>query len=77
MSLLVTKDCNKSLNVILLNHLKFAFILLIIISYVLCFLLLYCHFFILIISLNAESVDTLPPFSPIEGQKWLDQIFSQ
>jgi hypothetical protein len=25
----------------------------------------------------AESVATLPPFSPIEGQKWFDQISSQ
>jgi hypothetical protein len=24
-----------------------------------------------------ESVATLPPFSPIEGQKWFDQISSQ
>jgi hypothetical protein len=27
--------------------------------------------------LCAESVATLPPFSPIEGQKWFDQISSQ
>ncbi len=26
---------------------------------------------------TAESVATLPPFSPIEGQKWFDQISSQ
>jgi hypothetical protein len=26
---------------------------------------------------NSESVATLPPFSPIEGQKWFDQISSQ
>jgi len=26
---------------------------------------------------QAESVATLPPFSPIEGQKWFDQISSQ
>ncbi len=26
---------------------------------------------------NPESVATLPPFSPIEGQKWFDQISSQ
>jgi hypothetical protein len=25
----------------------------------------------------SESVATLPPFSPIEGQKWFDQISSQ
>jgi hypothetical protein len=27
--------------------------------------------------LSPESVATLPPFSPIEGQKWFDQISSQ
>jgi hypothetical protein len=27
--------------------------------------------------LLSESVVTLPPFSPIEGQKWFDQISSQ
>ncbi len=27
--------------------------------------------------LHSESVATLPPFSPIEGQKWFDQISSQ
>ncbi len=26
---------------------------------------------------STESVATLPPFSPIEGQKWFDQISSQ
>jgi hypothetical protein len=26
---------------------------------------------------SPESVATLPPFSPIEGQKWFDQISSQ
>ncbi len=26
---------------------------------------------------SSESVATLPPFSPIEGQKWFDQISSQ
>jgi hypothetical protein len=26
---------------------------------------------------HAESVATLPPFSPIAGQKWFDQISSQ
>jgi hypothetical protein len=26
---------------------------------------------------KAESVATLPPFGPIEGQKWFDQISSQ
>jgi hypothetical protein len=26
---------------------------------------------------NPESVVTLPSFSPIEGQKWFDQISSQ
>ncbi len=28
-------------------------------------------------SIYPESVATLPPFSPIEGQKWFDQISSQ
>jgi hypothetical protein len=28
-------------------------------------------------AVNPESVATLPPFSPIEGQKWFDQISSQ
>ncbi len=28
-------------------------------------------------ALRPESVATLPPFSPIEGQKWFDQISSQ
>jgi hypothetical protein len=27
--------------------------------------------------LHSESVATLPPFGPIEGQKWFDQISSQ
>jgi hypothetical protein len=27
--------------------------------------------------LNPESIATLPPFGPIEGQKWFDQISSQ
>jgi hypothetical protein len=26
---------------------------------------------------HSESVATLPPFSPIEGQKWFDKISSQ
>ncbi len=26
---------------------------------------------------SAESVATLPPFGPIEGQKWFDRISSQ
>ncbi len=26
---------------------------------------------------RTESIATLPPFGPIEGQKWFDQIFSQ
>ncbi len=29
------------------------------------------------IAIWTESVATLPPFSPIEGRKWFDQIFSQ
>ncbi len=30
-----------------------------------------------LIGWKSESVATLPPFSPIEGQKWFDQISSQ
>jgi hypothetical protein len=31
----------------------------------------------LYVYLSPESVATLPPFGPIEGQKWFDRIFSQ
>jgi hypothetical protein len=35
-------------------------------------------FFLVILTLDTSvSVATLPPFSPIEGQKWFDQISSQ
>jgi hypothetical protein len=30
-----------------------------------------------ILSRGSEAIATLPPFGPIEGQKWFDQIFSQ
>jgi hypothetical protein len=29
------------------------------------------------LGLNPESISTLPPFGPIEGQKWFDQISCQ
>jgi hypothetical protein len=29
------------------------------------------------VQLGPESIATLPPFGPIEGQKWFDQISSQ
>jgi hypothetical protein len=29
------------------------------------------------VAMGSESVATLPPFGPIEGQKWFDQISSQ
>jgi hypothetical protein len=31
----------------------------------------------ILLDLVPESIATLPPFSPIEGQKWFDQISSQ